>query len=393
MGFFRSLNGMARLTVTSADLAGALTVADQAGIPVFSTVSTDDLTAQLLLRRQDTAALIKTLERRGDIVKPAGRLGIFWTLKGLFRRPVLVLGIAALVFLSSFIPSRIWFFRVEGNESIPARQILEQAELCGISFGASRREVRSEKVKNALLQALPELQWAGINTSGCVATVSVWERQPQLPQTITQGVSSIVAARDGLILSCTVTKGSAACAVGQAVQEGQVLISGYTDCGLTIRASRAEGEIFARTEHKMTAIAPTSYQMRTGNTRQIKKYSLILGKKRINFYKDSGILDVSCDKMIVEQKLTLPGGFYLPVTLITEIWEYSDCEVSEIMEQDLSGFASRYLSEHMVAGQILSAEESVTASDGITILEGTYACREMIGRVQNEEIIKPNGND
>ena len=36
--------------------------------------------------------------------------------------------------------------------------------------------IRSEKVKNSLLQRIPQLQWAGINTDGCVAVISVREK-------------------------------------------------------------------------------------------------------------------------------------------------------------------------------------------------------------------------
>ena len=88
-------------------------------------------------------------------------------------RPVLLAGLGILFLLAMYLPSRVLFIRVEGNMQIPDRQILAAAEECGIRFGASRREVRSEKVKNALLSSVPQLQWAGVNTAGCVATISV----------------------------------------------------------------------------------------------------------------------------------------------------------------------------------------------------------------------------
>ncbi|MBQ8358612.1 MAG: hypothetical protein IJX37_01670 [Oscillospiraceae bacterium] len=63
----------------------------------------------------------------------------------------------------------------------------------------------------------------------------------------------------------------------------------------------------------------------------------------------------------------------------------------ELLEQQLTEFAAGYLGGQMIAGQILSANEALILQDGIVCLDGKYACHEMIGRIQKEEIIKPNG--
>ena len=395
MEFWRSLNGMICLQITSADVAGALTVLNNNGIELFQALSRNDLTVEVMIRRQDHKRLRQILERRGDSIEPVKLRGLYWHGKRMLKRPVLLCGILALVALSCVIPSRILFVKVEGNQTIPDKMILEYAANCGIAFGASRREVRSEKMKNALLEALPQLQWAGVNTRGCVATISVREREiGNQPEQIA-GVSSIVAACDGLIQSCTVIKGNAICTVGQAVKAGQKLISGYTDCGLSIRACRAEGEVFARTERAVSVVALSEYNLQTPKNMELRKYSVVIGKKRINLYKDSGILESTCDKMVLENCLTLPGGFILPVTLVTEVWSYNDQSITAVdpnlLSEQLGEFASAYVNAQMIAGRILSVDETVATEDGIVSLEGKYACHEMIGRVQKEEILKPDG--
>jgi len=395
MEFWRSLNGMLHVRITSADVVGALTALNNNGIELFQTFSRNDLTVDVLIRRQDHRRLRKILERRGDSIESIKQRGVYWSGKRMLKRPILLGGILTLVILSCIIPSRIWFFKVEGNKTIPDKLILEYASKCGISFGASRREVRSEKMKNALLEALPQLQWAGVNTKGCVATISVREREVGKQPEEVHGVSSIVAACDGLIQSCTVINGNAVCTVGQAVKAGQLLISGYTDCGLSIRACRAEGEVFARTDRTVSVVALSECSLKTSKNKETRKYSLLIGKKRINLYKDSGILESTCDKMVLENRLTLPGGFVLPVTLVTEVWNYNEQSTATVdqdqLEQQLEEFASAYLNSQMIAGKILSAEETVMQEDSIIRLEGKYACHEMIGRVQKEEILKPDG--
>ena len=393
MDLWQSLNGLVCATVTSADTNRILSVVRTRNITLDQIVRIDEITVRFVVKRQDFDVLKKLLDERGDHIEITDRIGLFWRLKAFLKRPLLIFGILLLLISGTFIPTRIYFFRVEGNANIPTQLILEVASESGLHFGASRRQVRSERVKNQLLESIPQLQWAGINTSGCVATISVRERQQDATTTQKDGVSSIVADRDGIIHEITVTNGSAACKIGDSVTKGQTLISGYTDCGLSIRAERARGEIYAATSHKSCFVMPSNWEIRGQKLAEVKKYSIIIGKKRINFYKDSGILDSSCVKMYSENYLTLPGGFQLPVAIITETWvSYSsDTSIAALdKNQELMvHLAEKYLQSRMIAGQILAREEDFSSGEDVLLLQGTYNCLEMIGRERYEEIIAP----
>ena len=384
---------MVALRITCADPSGILTLIHDAGIILHQVSMPDELTLRVTVRRQDVKTLHHVLKNKGVNIQRDGKKGVYWRLRSVLRRPMMVGGVLFLFLLCTFLPTRVFFFRVEGNENVPTRLILEQAASCGLDFGASRRAVRSEKVKNALLQAVPQLQWAGVNTSGCVATISVRERQETSDQDDAGGVSSIIATRDGIIQEVTVTGGNPLCKVGQAVKKGQILISGYTDCGISIRAERAKGEVYAVTDHKITAFIPTDWSYRGEKQTVTKKYGLIIGKKRINFYKGSGILDTGCVKMYEEKFLTLPGGLQLPFAFVTEVWvSCSSASVSASVDEfssKLSDLTREHLLKLMIAGRILSQNETVSQSDGVLKLEGKYGCLEMIGREQSEEILAP----
>ena len=380
------------VTITSADIPSLLNLLQAKCIVSGSVSRVDALTVTLEVGSKQLPQLDAICSRRGDSLRINGRKGTILTFKQLLRRPVFTGGILLLLFLTIYLPTRVLFVCVEGNILLPARQIVEKAALCGIHFGASRREVRSEQMKNALLEAMPELQWAGVNTRGCIATITVRERpvQDAIPEDRT--VSSIVALRDGFVQEITVTKGSAACKVGQAVKAGQVLISGYTDCGLTINACRAEGEVFALTRRSITVIASGEWLERSSSGRESKKYALIIGKKRINFYKGSGISDSSCVRMYSENYLSLPGGFYLPVALITETWTDYDTESSEIIVQEPSirELANEILQLQLHGGRILSGDGVTESYGGNILYRGRYQCYELISIRKNEEIIKPH---
>ena len=390
MDFWHSLSGMLTVKILSADSSRLLQQLHQANLEVHKVQFLDELQLQLQIHRKDYKRIVEIAEKIGGQVSILSQEGIYYRLAAPLHRPVFVLAVLTMFLLTIFVPTRIYFFRVEGNVSVPTNWILSKAEACGISFGVSRRDIRSEKVKNAVLQAIPELEWVGINTAGCVATISVRERQPDTMKIQGKGVSSIVARKDGVVTEISVTAGSPSVKPGDAIKAGQVLISGYTDCGLSIRATRAEGEVYAQTNHKLTLVAPLNSAQRGQITAKTQNFAVIIGKNRINFYQGSGILDASCVKMYSENYLTLPGGFQLPIAFVTETWLcYDEAVSTESTIPDLSGAAQKYLRGQMVAGKILSKVETTTQNDGVVRLYGEYACHEMIGQERNEEIITP----
>ena len=390
MGIFRSLAGSARLELTSADVSAALRDINAAKIRVWDVRIVGDLTVQFTASQKSIRFIEKIAERKGERLNVIGRSGLFWPIMGLRNRPVLVFGMAFLFALAIFVPGRVLFVRVEGNAAVPGEMILEAAQDAGICFGASRRAVRSEKVKNRLLGVMPQLQWAGVNTYGCTAVITVRERAQEQETKEECPVSSIVASCDGVITSCTVTRGSSLCAVGQAVQKGQVLISGYVDCGQSITVTRSQGEIFAQTRHELTIVTPSETMAREELRDQRTYYGFRIGKKRINFVKGSGISDGTCVKMYQEYQLTLPGGYRLPISLVKETvlaYDLKPCERSDVVvKRQLSDFAKGYLQDHLVALVVLNAQEELTAEEKRFLFHGYYHCTEMIGRERAEQI-------
>lgn len=390
MNLWSSLEGMLEIEMTSAEPELALEGLNAAQIALTQIRRKGPLTVTFQIRRKDWNKLLGICEKRGESVKILERKGIYWTCIGLLKRPTLLFGIVILFCLALFLPTRVYFICVEGNKLVPEKRILEAASETGIKFGASRKQVRSEKMKNGLLEVIPELQWAGVNTSGCVATISVRERSDEKNMEPANWVSSIVAARDGYILSGTVTRGNGLFHTGQTVREGQLLISGYTDCGFCIQATQAEGEIFAQTNRFLRAFTPSKMMRRTEIAKCRKDVSILIGKKRINLWKDSGNYTAGCDRIYKEYYLALPGGFQLPAALCVEtINEYHierQLQRRSDAERTLTAFADRYVSHQMAAGKIQERMETLFQEDGVYSLDGEYQCVEMIGRVQIEQI-------
>ncbi len=379
------------IQLTSPDLSDRLTALNRMGITLEGIQQKDLLTAGFFLSGKDYPRAKKYLQARGDEIQLLSLTGPTQLISGWLHRPVLVLTFALLLFLTLWLPTRVLFIRVEGNEKIPTQQILECAQESGIRFGQNVRQVRSERVKNALLEKIPQLQWVGVNTQGCVATISVTEGViPSAQEQQPMEISSLVASRDAVIMELVATQGNKLCKVGDVVQKGQVLISGFTDCGIKIQAVQAKGEVYGKTIYEKTLIFPTDHQKKGEKISTNQNIFLQIGKKEIKIWKGSGISGTICDKMYARKYLTLPGGFQLPVALTVEITTayesgagFPELSVAQpIMERAVRAD----LSLRMISGQILSAQESVGEYEGYYRLSGRYVCREMIARIHQEEI-------
>ena len=389
---WESILGRITLEITSADVVGLLNTLNREKISIIALNYCSDLVVAVEISQIHFKKLQKIVNKQGGNVKILRKNGLFWTVFALMNRPVLVIFSISLLLFSAYLSSRVFFVRIIGNTTIPSNLILESAAECGIRFGTSRRQVRSELVKNALLEKIPQLQWAGVNTQGCTAIISVREKTTADQENRSKNeICSIVAMRDGVIQDCTVYEGNPLCTVGQAVKAGQTLVSGYLDCGIVTKTTKADAEIRALTFRELTFVTPKASVVKGRVVQQKNEYAILLGKKLIKLTKDSGNLSVTCAKIYEENYLQLPAGFTLPIALIKQTSFYyeenEDTTASTDVQQWLNTFAQAYLQKNMIAGEIISAQTELAQTQDICRLNGKYACVEMIGQIKYEQMI------
>ena len=397
MNLGRFIGGIIRAELTSADLSSTLAAIHADGITLRHLQWKDELTCRFEISRNQYADLQKLAEKRGETLRIRGHSGIFWYMAALKRRPVLVTGFLLLFLTIPVLSETVLFLRVEGNDQVPDRLILEAAEKAGIGFGTPRRKIRNEPAKNSILSDIPQLQWVGINTAGCTAVIRVQERSETANQRPQPAVSRIVARLDGYLLSVTATRGSPSVQPGQTVRKGQLLISGYADHGSFIRAGRAEGEILAQTNRQNLAVTPSQTLLRGQQQGQSRRISLILRKKRINLWKGSGISPTTCGRMYEEYYITLPGGFRLPVALAIETLTFRDTVPAPQDEESaktlLQHHSRQEVQRQMLGGRILHVREEFSEAQDLYVLHSQWICEEELGTEQPEEIGVRNGKN
>ncbi len=381
-----------QLEMFSTDIPGVLRLLKHNEITIYDVERLDELTMVLTVSRQDYKRL-QGMKKINQSIKVRGLTGVHWYLKSVMKRPVLVFCVLVLLIATAILPTRILFVQVSGNETLPQNYILEQVNNCGIGFGVSRRAIRSEQIKNDLIERIPGIKWAAVTTSGCVATIHVEEGSSVQPKEQDLRPGNIVAAQDSVVQEVNVTKGSPVCKPGDAVIRGQVLISGYTDCGRSILVTRAQGEVYGRTLRSVCMIAPKPTEQLLSQNAQKTRFSLLVGKKLIKLYKDSGISHSTCVKIYSYHSVDLPGGYSLPITLVKEtvIPRETISDIGPGGQDWLADSARGYVTGQMLAGSILDEHISIQETDEAYCLEGTYDCREMIGLFNSEEILKGDG--
>ena len=382
--------GIYKLLITSADMNAFLGELAADGVTIYNIRILDELAAEICVEQQNFQMIEQLAERCGCVVNVVARIGLIFRLQQVLKRPVLLMGVFLWLFLVLFLPSRVLFVRVEGNETIPALLIEEKAANYGVAFGSARRNLRNEKIKNALLAELPDLQWVGVNTQGCLAVISVRERAVVESPKEKTFIGHIIASQDGIISDIAVTKGTPLCETGQAVIKDQILVSGYTDCGLVTRAEVAEAEVSAITKRYLTAKQMTNCTARNQIIDTETVYSIQIGKNILKFSNNAGIPDGNCAKIYNRIRLTLPGGFCLPLSLICEKtvrYEQSNNSIN-IDEKEQEFLAEVYLDEQMLAGHIVSSHYQRVITEDACELKGLYICEEVIGQLRKEEIGK-----
>ena len=247
-----------------------------------------------------------------------------------------------------------------------------------------------------MLCRIPELQWLTVTQNGGCAVVTVRERPVEEAVADRKTAQNVLAARGGVLTRVSVLEGSCLCKIGDVVQEGQLLVSAYTDWGYKTQVSGALAEIYAATSRRACTVLPEKVLRKSPNGQTRRSVSLVLGRKRWKLFGNSGFSDETCDKMTTTYPLTLPGGYSLPAALeITVRSDYDTEEASldaETVQQVLEEMTLKRAKAEMIAGTVEEASFSMKHENGAFRLYASLRCEEMIARMVRADIFKDDAN-
>lgn len=384
-GIIDYFRGCCRLTLRGCDPERCLDRFLAAGIPFWQVEKADSFTLSLRIYEAD-APLAQSLARRCQC---EGELALYKSFRrdvsGLLRRWVFLLGMAAAVAGIVIVPNFVVALDVEGCEDLEPAEVLRALETLDVGFGTWGPSIDNEHIKNEMLQLIPELRWISVNLSGMRANVLVAERSESDPiLDRREAVTNLIACADGIITEMNVMNGQAACAVGDAVTEGQVLISGLVDLERCTMYTRSLGEVYADTRRQITVLTPKKRTQRSPESVAGYCVYATVGRKRIKIFGNSGIYMGDCVKMIRREALSLPGDVEIPLALWIETYYHTtprETELEEAAANDLlTDYTAKWVERELVAGQVLTAQSEPHPQSGVYALTQTLHCREMIAR-------------
>lgn len=293
------------------------------------------------------------------------------------------LGLCSLLLLwGSFF---IWDIEIEGNETVPDREILRALEKCDVAFGTFGYDVNSFQLRNDLLLELPELSYIAINVRGSRAYVQVRERVDAQEIIDKRQPGNTVATKDALVTAIEPWNGEKVVLPGTMVREGQLLISGVVDSGYGgSRQVAGMGKVYGRTWYTLRCRVPLTVEEKVYTGEKTVRRAVLLGKNRVNLYIGSSISGDTCDKIIDWNQWELPGGLVLPVTVVTETLEEYTLTETRRSQEEAQALGTLTLDRQLEAllgdGELLSRQINSQVEGDTLLVTLTAECEEQIGK-------------
>ncbi len=375
--------GTLRIAITGAYPQSCLNRMAALRLQFWDIVKRNDLCVEVTIYRAHLKAAEQAAGRSMCEVTVLDEQGILVKFAGLRRRPVLLLGLAAVLALVFWTQQFLWTIEVEGNESVPSDQIRYSLAELGVRPGVRWQDLDPQRLENRMLDRIPALSWFTINANSARATVLVKERIPIPDLVETREPTNVIATQTGIIESMEVYDGVPMVEKGQTVVQGQLLVSGLTTPWRTTVLHHAMAEVYARTWRTAEMISTKEMTAKTLSREVQTSWRLVVGNKLMKISGDSRISEAGCVKMITSYPLMLPGGITLPITLErVEIQSYTTEQVprdpTALQERLMSAYLQAVRAD-MVAGLVHSSDGTLSEEGACWRLWAVCECTEQIG--------------
>ncbi|MGM9555161.1 MAG: sporulation protein YqfD [Oscillospiraceae bacterium] len=377
--------GTVRLKVSGAQPERILNFCAEKGIEFWDASPCEDFSVSFSAFSSDCAAIMSQSGKNGLEIELLSEKGGRKLASSVKRRAVFVVLAVVSVTLASVSSLFLWNIEIEGNDKLSDAQILRALSDCGVDYGVFWPSLSSDEVRSRVVAEMPEIAWLSLNVRSSRAHIVVHERLDKPEIVNEKAPCDIVAAKSGVIKRMSVLEGESAAVPGSAVAEGDVLVRGLmsSETG-DERHVHSMAQVIADTWYEISAQTPLTEDRKTEKVHTDTAFSLIIGKKRINFFSDSRNKYTSCDKINKLRYISLGDVFTLPLGYAiesttqyeTKAVPIDEKESVEHMKADLRSELQRRIGD----GQIVSEEYSVSKTEGLLTVTLRAQCTENIAR-------------
>ena len=296
------------------------------------------------------------------------------------RRKGLVAGAVLAAAILGVLSQQVWCIQAEGLETITPAQFQEACEELGLVPGAWKKDLDPHQLQQQLMLKFPHVSWLTVNTPGSVVRVSLAEGVEKPDVALWKQPGNVKAAFSGQILRLEVYAGTAQVNDGDAVTQGQLLISGVVEDsygGVTLK--HAAGRAIASTQRQFSAAVPMAKTVPVPTGRTLTRRSLQFFGLRIPLTL-TGAPGSGWEKTAVNTRLRV-NGTVLPISLLEE--QYGEIsQQEEILTPEEALAKARELVEEQKKQckglKVLEQEELFEESGGVLYYTVNAKCEEDI---------------
>ena len=335
-------------------------------------------------------------KKTGTRVAVLKRYGLPFSLPGLMKRKVFVLGLflaVAFWIISSFY---IWDIEITGNYQITEDVFQDFLKQNQVGVGMKRQDLDIGELEKQIRRSFPQVTWASARLDGTKLLIDIKENDApiiiQEPDT-TPG-SDLVAEYDGVIVAMIVRSGVPKVAIGDSVEQGAVLVEGripvYNE-DTTVREYQyvdADADILLEHRAEFTASLPFDHIEKEYVGREKKSWYLKIGDQILKLPQESPFLVY--DSVIRESRPQVLDKLSIPVFWGEVTYrEYQNVEylytleeARELLNQKLMVFLAD-LEEKGV--QIIEKNVKIEKDDTSWVLKGEFLVQEPV-RMSSETV-------
>lgn len=354
---------------------------------VFRNISKKRENFEITLLKKDFLKLHSLRKNCNIKIKIIKKSGIPFLINKHKFRYGMVIGFIFFALTLSFLSSRLWIFKINGNSSLSETAVKTSLYNLGIKEGMSMKSIDTDILKLKFVLNGENIAWSSFNRQGSVLEVNLTEFDNSENGENTP--SNLIAEYDAIIKRIDIQSGTVEVKIGDTVSKGQLLVSGIIDYGSGSSFVSSNGKIIAEVNDTIKITLPKKSINTTYSDDVFKKYNIKVMGLKIPLY--LGGIDDKYHKTFKSKNVSLFGG-KIPIEFTTIICaKKRENEVLLSKNEALEVLRSRVTEQFSKK----NCSDIVILNEKITELENEYdyLCNIKFSKdiAKKEKIIYENG--
>ena len=378
------LLGFVKISVEGYYLERFINICSNNNITIWNLKRDKDVKLNLNVRIQDFKEILKVAKKVGCKVKIQKKCGFPFLLNKYKKRKIFLVLLILITAFTMFSSNFVWNIEVREENGENVENIIEDLEENGLKIGELKSKINTKDVINKIRLKRADIAWIGIELKGTNAIVKI-SKADEKPEIIDENeYCNIVSNKTGIITKINAQTGTANVKVGDTINEGMTLISGWMEGKYTgIRYVHAKGEVQAKVWHTKNKKIYLTQEQKQETGEQENKYSIKFNNFKINLHKGVSKFKIY-DTINEEKKFKIFSDLYLPISIIKTTYKEQENIQKTYSVEEAKNIGIQQLEEELQneienKENILNKNINAYENEGCVDVYVTYEVLENIG--------------